>query len=193
MSGPKDILRKAARERRAGAHGRVDPGPALRRLRELIDATDGPVSFYWPIRTEIDPRPVMAGLADTRVVCLPVTHGRDAALTFRRWHPGAEMEADGFGVSVPVVDERVVPAVLVVPMLAFDAACHRLGYGAGHYDRTLAGLRSNGVATAYGLAYAAQQTDAPLPAEPTDQPLDTIVTEAGVVFPAASNATGAGT
>lgn len=183
MNRDKDTLRRIARERRASAHGYVDPAPALERLKGLLSGTDGPVSFYWPIRTEIDPRPVMLALQASRTVCLPVTHGRDAALTFRRWHEGMDMEKDGFGVSIPALDEPVTPRVLVVPMLAFDSRCHRLGYGAGHYDRTLAALRLHARVVAIGLAYAAQHSDADLPVEATDQPLDAIVTEFGIVRP----------
>ena len=179
----KATLRKFAHQRRAAAHGVVDPAPALQVLRELLGDTRGPVSFYWPIRSEIDPRPLMTEMARTRDLCLPVTHGRDAGLTFRRWTEGVAMETDGFGVSVPVKDDRITPLVLVVPLLAFDDRCHRLGYGAGHYDRTLAGLRAEGSVTAIGLAYAAQRVNAPLPTEPTDQPLDAIVTETGVARP----------
>jgi 5-formyltetrahydrofolate cyclo-ligase len=93
------------------------------------------------------------------------------------------MVTDGFGVSVPVKDDLVTPEVLVVPLLAFDDRGHRLGYGAGHYDRTLQGLRARGQVMAIGFAYSAQRTDDPLPDEPTDQPLDAIVTEIGVVRP----------
>ena len=174
----KAALRAAARTRRAEAHGTVDPAPALARLLAEIEATAGPVSFYWPIRTEIDPRPAMETLAGRRVICLPVTAGL-APLSFRSWQPGAAMETDGFGVSVPAEDVPVTPQVLVVPMLAFDDAGHRLGYGAGHYDRTLAMLRPKGPVTAIGLAYESQWSER-LPSEPTDQPLDAIVTEARV-------------
>jgi 5-formyltetrahydrofolate cyclo-ligase len=184
VSAEKDLLRKAARERRAAAHGSVDPAPAYASLTALLNDTEGAVSFYWPIRTEIDPRPVMEAFAGRRGICLPVTHGRGAALSFRRWTPGAAMETDGFGVSIPAKDDPLTPAVLVVPMLAFDDHGHRLGYGAGHYDRTLESLRAKGPVRAIGLAYAAQREDRPLPSEPTDQPLDAIVTEVGVLLPA---------
>jgi 5-formyltetrahydrofolate cyclo-ligase len=70
----------------------------------------------------------------------------------------------------------------VVPLLAFDAAGHRLGYGAGFYDRTLAALRAERAVTALGFAYAAQQV-AEVPREPTDAQLDAVVTEAGVLRP----------
>ncbi len=175
----KATLRAEARARRALAHKEVDPAPALARLSQAIAETTGPISFYWPIRTEIDPRPLMAGLSETRTLCLPVTHGREAPLTFRAWRPGAKMETDGFGVSVPAIDEAVTPEVLIVPLLAFDANLHRLGYGAGHYDRTFAKLRPSGPVTAIGFAYETQKMP-PLPTEPTDQALDLIVTETTV-------------
>lgn len=180
----KAALRAEARTRRAGAHESVDPAPAHQALLKALRNTTGPVSFYWPIRTEIDPRPVMYELAASRELCLPVTHGREAALTFRSWRPGADMGTDGFGVPIPSDDTPIIPRVLVVPMLAFDARLHRLGYGAGHYDRTLAQLRPSGPVTAIGFAYEAQLFDA-LPVEPTDQPLDLIVTEVSVHAPRA--------
>ncbi len=177
----KNDLRKLVAERRQKAVDGVDQAPARTFLRDVLNETEGPVSFFWPIRSEIDPRPVMEDMSATRTVCLPLTHGRGTGLTFRRWTPQAVMEKDGFGVPVPVGTEDVVPRVLVVPMLAFDKRGHRLGYGAGHYDRTLEGLRAAGPVTAIGYAFEAQRVTDPLPAEPTDQPLDMIVTEAGIL------------
>lgn len=164
--------------RRAEVHGVVDPAPALAHLTEAIGDRAGPISFYWPIRTEIDPRPVMEALAPEREVCLPVTQGY-APLMFRGWHPEAGMAVDGFGVAVPEAGPELLPRVLVIPMLAFNEAGHRLGYGAGHYDRTLARLRPNLQVTAIGFAYEAQRVEA-LPVEDTDQRLDIIVTEAQI-------------
>lgn len=176
----KAALRKAMVERRAAAISQADHSAAQTALGDILATTEGPVSFYWPIRTEIDPRPVMEVLARTRTVCLPLTHGREAPLTFRRWSSDAEMGEDGFRVPVPLHTETVVPRTLVVPMLAFDAAGHRLGYGAGHYDRTLAGLRVQEGILAVGFAFEAQRVENRLPTEPTDQPLDMIVTDQGV-------------
>ena len=175
----KAALRKAMAARRAEAAATADQALARDALRRILEGTEGPVSFFWPIRSEIDARPVMEALAASRTVCLPQTQGR-AALKFLRWTPETELAQDGFGVPVPVGTEEVVPSVLVVPMLAFDAAGHRLGYGGGHYDRTLAALRSRGPVLAVGYAFEAQGLDAPLPVEATDQPLDVLVTEARV-------------
>lgn len=178
----KTTLRHMLKAARATAFAEVDPSPALDHLRHILRDATGPISFYWPIRTELDPRPVLAEMARTTPVCLPLTHGRTAPLTFRAWHPGAALETDGFGVSVPAADNPVVPRTLIVPLLGFDRRGHRLGYGAGHYDRTLEGLRALHPVTAIGLAYAAQEI-AEVPNEPTDQPLEAIVTETGVIRP----------
>lgn len=175
----KPALRKEMALRRSEAAGTADQEAARRALRQVLAGTQGPVSFFWPIRTEIDARPVMEALAEERTVCLPITQGR-AALDFRRWTPGTELVEDGFGVPIPVATPLVIPAVLVVPMLGFDEAGHRLGYGGGYYDRTLAELRPRGPVLAVGFAFEAQRLDQPLPAEPTDQPLDILVTDAGV-------------
>lgn len=174
----KAALRKLARDRRAAAHASVDPAPALANLRRVLSETSGRTSFYWPIRTEIDPRPLLRELSAHRDLCLPVTTGY-APLVFRAWAPGAEMMSDSFGVEVPTDETEVIPEIMVVPLLAFDERGHRLGYGAGYYDRTLEKLRRLGPVTAIGFAYEAQLADI-LPIEATDQPLDAIVTEAGI-------------
>ncbi|MEM9969659.1 MAG: 5-formyltetrahydrofolate cyclo-ligase [Pseudomonadota bacterium] len=174
----KKALRKDVAARRALAHESVDPSPALAKLKSALEGCEAPLSFYWPIRTEIDPRAVMEAFAARTDVCLPVTVGY-APLIFRRWTPGATMDVDGFGVAVPAEGPEVTPRTLVVPMLAFDDAGHRLGYGAGHYDRTLARLRPEAPVTGIGFAYEAQRVDE-LPTEATDQPLDIIITEAGI-------------
>jgi 5-formyltetrahydrofolate cyclo-ligase len=87
------------------------------------------------------------------------------------------MVAGPFGALIPEAGDDVVPEVLIVPLVAFDRAGNRLGYGGGFYDRTLEGLRAARPTFAIGFAYAAQEAEA-LPLEPTDQPLDAIVTEA---------------
>ncbi|CAN0604151.1 unnamed protein product, partial [Ectocarpus sp. 12 AP-2014] len=155
----KKALRLEMTKRRAAAHEQVDPATALAALQDTLASTTGPVSFYWPIRTEIDPRPVMRALAGERSVCLPVTDGL-GPLTFRAWQEGAPMQTDGFGVQTPDASAAdVIPQVLVVPMLAFDLMCHRLGYGAGHYDKTIEALKSKSKITTIGLAYGAQKLD----------------------------------
>lgn len=169
-------LRQAMVARRAEAFETVDQTAAQARLQAELKAGEGPVSFYWPIRTEIDPRPVMAALVGRVPLCLPLTHGK-RALSFLSWTPEAPMTTDAFNVPVPDGTAPVVPRTLVVPLLGFDRAGHRLGYGAGHYDRTLERLRAAGPVRAIGFAFEAQKIEGLLPIEPTDQPLDTVVTE----------------
>lgn len=133
---------------------------------------------YLPIRTEIDPRPVMA--AHPGSVGVPVIPGPAQALIFRRWTPQTALIAGAFGAAIPADGPEIIPRVLIVPLLAFDRRGFRLGYGGGFYDRTLEALRRAGPVTAIGFAFAAQEM-AQVPTEATDQPLDLIVTERGAV------------
>ncbi len=140
----------------------------------------GVVAGYVPFHSEIDPRPLMRALAARCArLCLPVapTRGSDAPLSFRAWREGEPLERGGFGVPEPEPGAALVgPDLLLVPLLAFDRAGGRLGYGAGHYDRTLAILRARRPIIALGLAYAAQEVER-VPTEPHDARLDGIVTE----------------
>lgn len=137
------------------------------------------VAGYQPFRDEIDPLPLMLKLAAAGArLALPVTPPRDqpSPLTFRAWSPGQSLARGGFGVDEPTEGEVVIPDLILVPLLAFDRRGHRLGYGQGHFDRTLEALRASGTVTAIGLAFAGQELPE-LPAEPHDQALDAILTE----------------
>jgi 5-formyltetrahydrofolate cyclo-ligase len=116
---------------------------------------------------------------------LPAIRAAGEPLDFRAWQPGEPLVPAGFGTQEPAATApSVAPSVLLVPLLAFDAAGYRLGYGGGFYDRSLALLRAAGDTLAVGLAYADQQVAA-VPREATDQPLDLVVTERRVIVPAA--------
>jgi 5-formyltetrahydrofolate cyclo-ligase len=91
------------------------------------------------------------------------------------------MVAGAFGVPVPAGGDWLEPEVLIVPLLAWDRQGYRLGYGGGFYDRTLERLRARGPHLAVGFAFAAQEVPE-VPREPTDQRLDAVVTEAGVIW-----------
>jgi len=108
------------------------------------------VSGFWPMRSEIDPRPILTELgARGHPLCLPVVVGKGRPLVFRAWRPGDALVAGDFGTQVPDAGQPdVVPRVLLVPLLAFDRNGYRLGYGGGFYDRTLAMLRAAGPALA---------------------------------------------
>ena len=126
---------------------------------------------------EIDIRPLLTTLVRLgHGVVLPETPPRGQPLLFRRWQPGSVMVPERFGTLRPDGDVAT-PDVLLVPLLAFDLAGHRLGYGGGYYDRTLATLPG---AQAIGCAYAAQQVET-VSAEPHDIRLNAIATERGVI------------
>ena len=184
----KAAARRAALAARAAAHGagagaaRLAAGHALEVIGHLRAVAT--VAGYLPIRSEIDPRPAMLALLGLGYrVAVPVIEGPERPLAFRLWSPEARTERGAFGVEVPVGGEAAEPEVLLVPLLAFDARGHRLGYGGGFYDRTIAGLRARGEIDAFGLAYAAQEIPA-VPDAETDMRLDAIVTEAGILRPA---------
>lgn len=137
----------------------------------------GPVSAYWPMRSEADPRPILEVLASRGVrLCLPAMV--DGLMQFRQWTPWEPIVPGGFGTLVPAEGVPVLhPKVLIVPLAAFDRRGFRIGYGKGHYDRALAAL---GAITSVGIAYGAQEI-AEVPAEPHDRALDWVVTENGAI------------
>ena len=178
----KSAARKAAFVRRKAAHeGAV---AASGYLSEVLAGYRGvPIAGYSPIRTEINPLPALAEAAAHGPVGMPVIIAEAQPLKFRLWEPDCEMVAGAFGASIPEKGEWMTPEIVIVPLVAFDRQGGRLGYGGGFYDRTLEQLRSVQSTMAIGFAYAAQE-DKSLPLEPTDQPLDLIVTEQGVITPA---------
>jgi 5-formyltetrahydrofolate cyclo-ligase len=136
------------------------------------------VSAYWPMGDELDPRPLIQRLhAAGHVIGLPVVVAKGAPLIFRSWTPETRFVPGGFKTEVPEPGApEVVPNLLIIPLLAFDGAGYRLGYGGGFYDRTLAKLRSLARVTAIGFAYEGQAVEA-VPHAEYDQPLDAIATE----------------
>ncbi len=179
----KAAARKAAFARRAAAHAAPGAGRAGFLSEVLAGYRGVPLSGYVPIRSEINPLPAMAEAAAHGPVAVPVIQGAGQPLKFSRWQPDGPMRAGPFGVSVPELDDFLEPEIVLVPLLAFDLNGGRLGYGGGFYDRTLELLRGKRATLAVGFAYDAQQAEN-LPLEPTDQPLDLIVTESRVLTPA---------
>lgn len=179
----KNLRQEAKAQRAAAAEAAPDAG---RRLCEQVLATVPfppacPVSGYWPMGEEIDVVPVLEALsARGHPIGLPVMVGKARPLVFRAWHPGQALEDGGFGTRIPSVDApALTPRVLLVPLLAFDRAGYRLGYGGGFYDRTLQALRAGDPGVlAVGVAYAGQEVTS-VPHDANDQPLDMVLTEAG--------------
>ena len=131
------------------------------------------VAGFWPLAGEIDIRPLLEALHESgHPLCLPRTPRRGQPLSFHRWQPGDALRAERYGTMTPD-GPAVTPSLLLVPLLAFDRRGHRLGYGGGYYDRTLATLPD---AQTIGCAFAAQEVPA-VPTGPTDIPLGAIATE----------------
>ena len=136
------------------------------------------VSVYWPIRSELNTRPLIEALAARgRRVTLPVMHKVRHPLVFRDFTPGDELVKGPFGLSEPAPDRSARdPDIVFAPLAAFDRRGYRLGYGGGIYDATLVELRARKRVVAIGVAYACQETDR-VPTEPHDQRLDYLLTE----------------
>jgi 5-formyltetrahydrofolate cyclo-ligase len=148
---------------------------------DRIDFESGAViSGFWPIRSEADIRPLLAHLRTRGArLCLPVVLDRETII-FRELVVGAPVIKTGFGTTGPGPDAAVLdPDILLVPLSAFDRAGHRIGYGAGHYDRAIDRLKAKGRAPKLiGIAFDCQEV-ASVPAEPHDVALDAILTESG--------------
>jgi 5-formyltetrahydrofolate cyclo-ligase len=136
------------------------------------------ISAYSPIRSEIDPAPLMEELAKRGArLALPTVTARGKSLVFRSYMPGDRLTMGMLGIPEPSpAAAEVVPDIMLVPLAAFDASGHRIGYGAGHYDYTFAHLRKQKAITGIGLAFAAQEIKA-IPALSHDVPLDYVLTE----------------
>lgn len=172
--------RRVALARRKGADPAGAHGAALARhlLAHCPPPPEAVVAGYWPMGDEMDVRPLLDALAERgNVLALPVTPPRGRPLLFRRWQPGEALRPGPLGTAFPAEGDEVRPDWLLVPLLAFDRAGRRLGYGGGYYDRTLAALPS---AVAIGCAHAVQEMPE-VPAGSHDVRLAWVATEAGVV------------
>jgi len=151
---------------------------------DAIDVQPGTiVSGFLPIRSEVDIRPLMARLRERGArLCVPVILDR-STIVFRELVAGAALVPSGFGTSGPGSDAAVLdPEVMLVPLSAFDGAGHRIGYGAGHYDRAIDRLHQKGLnPRLIGIAFDCQEVPS-VPAEPHDVRLDAILTESGLNF-----------
>jgi 5-formyltetrahydrofolate cyclo-ligase len=177
-----NLRREASTRRRQAYAAHPQAGLALmQHFKSAIQAPAGaPISGFWPMGDEIDISPLLSQLhASGHPIGLPVVVGKGEPLIFRTWHPGLALIAGGFKTEVPPPSApELVPEILIVPLLAFDAEGYRLGYGGGFYDRTLEKLRGarGKRPLAVGVAFSAQHV-ARVPRDHHDQPLDWIVTE----------------
>jgi 5-formyltetrahydrofolate cyclo-ligase len=138
----------------------------------------GVVGGYWPTRGEFDCRPLMRRLLEAGgVVALPVVAAPRLPLQFRAWTPATPMEAGRWDILHPAEGAPVRPDTLLIPLVGFDGAGHRLGYGGGYYDRTLAALAPRPRAIGFGFELGRLASISP---GPRDVAMDWVVTEAGV-------------
>lgn len=171
----RDALAQEVREeasRRIAAHALSLP--------ELETAS--PVGSYWPIRSEVDPRPLMDAL-HARGQALALSQILHPHLQFRLWSPDEPLLKGSFGVMQPGPEAApCVPQALLMPLAAFDRRGGRLGYGKGHFDRAIAAIETVHPVLTIGLAFAAQEIGE-VPQEDHDRPLDVVVTEEGIIRP----------
>jgi len=187
---PKELKAQYRNERLAArdaipADERIEMGLAMAAHGgDAIDVAPGAiVSGFLPIRSEVDIRPLMARLRERGArLCVPVILNR-STIVFRELVPGAALIATGFGTSGPGPDAAVLdPDIMLVPLSAFDSTGHRIGYGAGHYDRAITRLHQKGLnPRLIGIAFDCQEVPS-VPAEPHDVRLDAILTESGLNF-----------
>lgn len=184
-SQAKAEARAAAKSRRAAAYAALGAEAASLFADQFfahVPLKPGTaIAGYAAIGDEADPSGIMAlARGHGHPVALPRVATTASPLVFHLWKPGDPLLPGPHGTRHPPEDATLVqPGLLLVPLLAFDGAGHRLGYGGGYYDRTLVALRRhNRGILAVGLAFAAQEVGN-LPHEPYDEPLDWIVTERG--------------
>ncbi len=150
-------------------------------LTLLVPFTVRILGFYWPHRSEYDPLPVANAVIAAGGRCaLPVVVERRAPLEFREWHPAVEMMPGklSYGIPHPADGDPVIPDVMLIPLVGFDAKGYRLGYGGGYFDRTLAALSPRPQTIGVGFELGRLATIDP---QPHDIPFDLIVTEAGIL------------
>jgi 5-formyltetrahydrofolate cyclo-ligase len=182
MSSKEAFRREAKRKRAELAHAHPDfARDAAEHVGALKIADGVTVGAYIAINEEADPHIILKKLTlQNCEIAYPRVVGKDDPLAFHHWKPGRVMTRGAYGIPEPSKDWPLAyPKILLVPLLAFDRAGHRLGYGGGYYDRTLDFLRANSTVRAIGVAYAGQEVDA-LPREDHDHPLDAVITENGV-------------
>ncbi|HEX8047304.1 5-formyltetrahydrofolate cyclo-ligase [Rhizobium sp.] len=187
---PKELKARYRNERLAARDAippeeRIEKGLAmLAHAGDAIDLQSGEiVSGFLPIRSEADIRPLMARLRERGArLCVPVILDK-LTIVFRELVPGVPLVPSGFGTAGPGPEAAVLnPEIMLVPLSAFDSTGHRIGYGAGHYDRAIDRLHQKGLnPRLIGIAFDCQEVPS-VPAEPHDVRLDAILTESGLNF-----------
>lgn len=140
------------------------------------------IGSYWPIKSELDARPLLFYFYEQGHVCsLPLVQTSNKPLLFRQWRPGDLLVSGVYNILTP--DETaplITPTVLFIPLVGFDKNGNRLGRGEGYYDRTLELLRTHNSIIAMGIAFDFQEVDA-IPHLDHDEPMDYIITPTRVI------------
>ena len=182
----KKIFRKAAKATRLEAFNRT-PNAGSLIAQQIIEQIDIPpnskVSGYWPLAEELDTLPTLQALHNAgHQVLLPVMQGAGKPLVFATWDPGDTLVAASFNTLAPAADKpRLVPEVMICPLLAFDRKGYRMGYGGGFYDRSIAQIQTSQELLTIGVAFAAQEVESIITG-PYDMPFHTIVKEQEVII-----------
>jgi 5-formyltetrahydrofolate cyclo-ligase len=181
----KDTLRRESVMRRDGLapdERKVAAEAIAARAFPLAITPGVTVSGFMPLKSEINPLPLLQKLAAAGVrLALPAIDGRGKPLMMRAWDFGAPLDRGQWGIREPKPEApEVEPDILLVPLLAFDRAGFRIGYGAGYYDMTIHRLRGRKAVTAVGIAFAAQEVPQ-IPTTPRDERLDLVLTEREVI------------
>lgn len=187
MTVSKDQLRRDLQQRRdryKSTHDARASGQGV--LQNLVAASivapDAVVGSYWPVKSEVDTRPILSYFYGQGHTCaLPVVQAPKKPLLFREWRPGDLLVSGIYNILTP--DETaalVTPSVLLTPILGFDRHGHRLGHGKGYYDQTLETLRAHHPIIAVGIAFDCQEVDA-IPHLDHDEPMDYIITPTQII------------
>ncbi len=187
----KKALRKALIEERLNMTDRQQRAAVLQDVMRiwLVGRPDTVVGAYWPIKGEFDPLPALhrwkedGELIDQpqpRRIGLPVVDKVHKTMVFHAWYPGCRMEEDAYGIPKPKDTEVIVPTLLFISCVGYGPGGHRLGYGGGFYDRTLASLQPRPFTVGLGFTHGFLPE---LDAESHDIPLDAILNENGAVWP----------
>ncbi|MDR0478413.1 MAG: 5-formyltetrahydrofolate cyclo-ligase [Burkholderiaceae bacterium] len=194
MGFDKKILREYLLQARLNMPDRLARIAALQEVMRvwLLDRPDMAIGAYWPIKGEFDPLPALHRWKEDgelmeqprrRRIGLPVVDKTHGTLTFHAWYPGCPMAEDAYGIPKPRDTELIAPTLLFVPCVGYGPGGHRLGYGGGFYDRTLAALQPRPYTVGLGYTNGFLEDFAP---EAHDLPLDAILNDNGVVWPISS-------
>ncbi len=179
----KQACRKAGFATRKIAHTMGHDKEANAQLTAFLKEQDENlvISAYMPIRTEVSPLPTMERMAARgRKICVPVIIRAGLPLEFHQWTPEAEMVKGAFGAYIPKNGTKMIPDIVITPLLAFDAHGYRMGYGGGFYDRSFEQISAMKDVQAIGYAYSDQEVLL-VPREETDFPLNAVITEKGIL------------